>query len=284
MVMINDSSNLYGSEWLALVFKNRNQNYGAYALRAQSSKILIRALFIVAPVFILFFVSPMIYAALRPKKLMETMVTYNPKTSEAPIHENVKKKEEPKTKEPEAAKPEVTKPVDVKTLNMTNNIAIVDEPNVEPPTTAQVNTSVIGNEAKAGEGDGVNVIPSGNGTGNGTAKEGEGVSNEIVDVGGVEEYPEFPGGMEAWARFIQRNLRYPYAAQDAGVQGKVYVSFVVEKDGSISNVTVARGLGYGLDDEAIRVIKKSPKWKAGRQNRQEVRVRYNMPINYVLQQ
>jgi protein TonB len=282
--MINDSSNLYGSEWLALVFNNRNKKYGAYVLRLQSSRILLRALFIVAPIFIMFFVSPMIYAALRPPQLMATPVVYDPTTIDAPIHENIKKEEETKPKEQEAAKPAPTKPVEVNTLNMTDNFAIVDEPKVEPPTSAQVNTSVISNETKSGDGPAINAIPNGTGTGEGTAKEGEGKSDEILDVMGVEQYPEFPGGMEAWAKFIQRNLRYPYTAQDAGVQGKVFVSFVVEKDGSISDVKVARGLGYGLDDEAVRVIKKSPKWKAGMQNKQTVRVRYNMPINYVLQQ
>jgi len=90
--------------------------------------------------------------------------------------------------------------------------------------------------------------------------------------------------MAAWAKFIQKNLRYPYPAQDAGVQGKVFLSFVVEKDGAITDVKIVKGIGYGCDDEAVRVIKKSPKWKAGEQNKQTVRVRYNMPINYTLNQ
>ena len=73
-------------------------------------------------------------------------------------------------------------------------------------------------------------------------------------------------------------------AQEANVQGKVYLSFVVEKDGSITDVNVLKGIGAGCDEEAIRVIKKSPKWKAGLQNNQTVRVRYTMPISYTLTQ
>lgn len=114
----------------------------------------------------------------------------------------------------------------------------------------------------------------------GTAPEGTTDNNIYVD--GVEKFPEFPGGMAAWTKFIQKNLRYPYMAQDAGIQGKVFLNFVVEKDGSITDVTVSRGIGYGCDDEAVRVIKKSPRWIAGRQNNQTVRVRYSMPISYML--
>lgn len=72
-------------------------------------------------------------------------------------------------------------------------------------------------------------------------------------------------------------------AQESGVQGKVYISFVVEPDGSISNVKLVKGIGAGCDEEAMRVIKKSPKWEPGVQNKQAVRVRYNMPINYTIQ-
>lgn len=71
-------------------------------------------------------------------------------------------------------------------------------------------------------------------------------------------------------------------AQDEGVSGKVYLSFVVEKDGTITDVKVVKGIGYGCDDEAMRVIKKSPRWKAGMQNNLPVRVRYNMPISYTI--
>ncbi|MNR28422.1 Gram-negative bacterial tonB protein [compost metagenome] len=71
-------------------------------------------------------------------------------------------------------------------------------------------------------------------------------------------------------------------AQEEGIGGKVFLSFVVEKDGTITDVKVTRGIGYGLDEEAMRVIKKSPRWKAGMQNNLPVRVRYNMPINYTI--
>ena len=127
-------------------------------------------------------------------------------------------------------------------------------------------------------------MPATGNVGGVTGNASEGSGNEVLDVIGVDSYPEFPGGMAAWAKFIQKNLRYPYPAQDAGVQGKVFLSFVVEKDGTITDVKIVKGIGYGCDDEAMRVIKKSPKWKPGAQNKQTVRVRYNMPINYMLNQ
>ncbi len=102
------------------------------------------------------------------------------------------------------------------------------------------------------------------------------VVDEIFDV--VEEQPEYPGGTQELYTFIGKNFKYPEMARAANVQGKVYVSFVVGKDGSIEEVKILRGLGSGLDEEAARVVKMMPKWKAGKQRGKEVKVRYNLPI------
>lgn len=277
-----NNSNLYGSEWLALVFNNRNQNYGAYVLRAQSSFILLKSLAMVAPVFVMLFVGPSIYASLKGDDTapVERKIEVNLADR---IHQlkKPKAKEEPVKKEPaKASPPAAQQQVQTKQFN---NVVVVEETESEPVTTAELQKSAIGSTTQTGVEAGGNTLPSGTGTGEGTgtAQSGSG-TDEILEYGGVDQFPEFPGGMEAWSKFIQKNLRYPYAAQDASIQGKVYVSFVVEKDGSITDVHVVRGIGYGCDDEAMRVIKKSPKWKAGMQNKQAVRVRYNMPINYVL--
>ncbi len=100
----------------------------------------------------------------------------------------------------------------------------------------------------------------------------------------VEELPEFPGGTSAMMDFLQTNLRYPEAAKDAGIQGTVFVSFVVESDGSISNIKVLRGIGGGCDEEAVRVVGMMPKWEPGRQRGEAVRVQFNMPVRFVLNQ
>lgn len=281
--MFSNSSNLYGSEWLALVFNNRNKNYGAYALRMQSSGILFKAFMIVAPLFTLLFVAPMIYAHFKAKPDTVIDVVVEPKVQDlTKIHEM--KKEEPKKEEPAKAEP-IKDPAPVKSVKLTNNIAIVKETIEEPPTAMQVQEAVIASTTQQGETGKVNAVePSTNtGGGGGTAATGSVDPDIIYDAPGVDKYPEFPGGMTAWAKFLQKNLRYPYMAQESGVQGKVYVSFVVEPDGSISNVKLVKGIGAGCDEEAMRVIKKSPKWEPGVQNKQAVRVRYNMPINYTIQ-
>jgi periplasmic protein TonB len=104
---------------------------------------------------------------------------------------------------------------------------------------------------------------------------------EIFTV--VESMPEFPGGDAARMKFLQDNIKYPQMARESGIQGTVYVTFVVEPDGSVSDVRVLRGIGGGCDEEAIRVIKQMPKWNAGMQRGKPVRVQFNMPIKFTLQ-
>lgn len=98
----------------------------------------------------------------------------------------------------------------------------------------------------------------------------------------VEDDPEFPGGQTALMQYLQSNLKYPTMAREAGIQGTVFVTFVVERDGSITDVRILRGVGGGLDEEAIRVVQNMPRWTAGRQRGQAVRVQFNLPIRFVL--
>lgn len=104
--------------------------------------------------------------------------------------------------------------------------------------------------------------------------------DKIYSFISLENPPKFPGGMAAFYKFLGANIKYPEQAKKANIEGKVFVSFVVEKDGSIANVKVDRSLGYGTDEEAARVIKLSPNWIAGVQNGEPVRVRYNIPIQF----
>ena len=106
------------------------------------------------------------------------------------------------------------------------------------------------------------------------------VEEEIFTI--VENMPEFPGGTTELFRYLSKNIKYPAMAKDAGIKGKVYVTFVVDKDGSIADVKVLRGIGGGCDEEAIRVVKGMPKWAPGKQRGKSVRVQYNLPINFIL--
>ncbi|WP_138994659.1 TonB family protein [Larkinella sp. C7] len=105
-------------------------------------------------------------------------------------------------------------------------------------------------------------------------------NGEIFTV--VEKNPEFPGGMAGLTRFINENLRYPEAAQRAYVSGRVFLSFVINTDGSFQNIQILKGIGFGADEEAIRVIKAMPRWKPATQDGKPVRVKYNLPINFNL--
>lgn len=96
----------------------------------------------------------------------------------------------------------------------------------------------------------------------------------------VEDMPTFPGGNVQ--RWIAKNVKYPVVAMENGVQGKVYIQFVIEKDGSITDVKVIRGVDASLDKEAVRVVKSMPKWKPGKQRNKPVRVSYTLPINFQL--
>ncbi len=104
---------------------------------------------------------------------------------------------------------------------------------------------------------------------------------EIFQI--VEEMPAYPGGDAKLMEYVAKNIKYPQIARETGIQGRVFVGFVVEPDGSVSNVKVLRGIGGGCDEEAMRVVKSMPKWKPGKQRGKAVRVSYMLPVNFKLQ-
>jgi protein TonB len=112
-------------------------------------------------------------------------------------------------------------------------------------------------------------------------EEEEVVEQEIFQI--VEEMPAYPGGDQKLMEFIAKGIKYPQIARETGIQGRVFVGFVVEPDGSVSNVKVLRGIGGGCDEEAMRVVKSMPKWKPGKQRGKAVRVSYMLPVNFKLQ-
>lgn len=99
----------------------------------------------------------------------------------------------------------------------------------------------------------------------------------------VEDMPEFPGGEQAMMDFVGKNVQYPKEAMEKEISGRVLVGFIVEKDGSVNEVKIVRGIGGGCDEEAVRVVKAMPKWKPGKEKGKPVRVSYMMPIFFKLQ-
>ncbi len=98
----------------------------------------------------------------------------------------------------------------------------------------------------------------------------------------VENAPSFPGGDAARMKFLQDNIKYPQMARESGIQGTVYVTFVVERSGAVTDVKILRGIGGGCDEEALRVVRNMPKWEPGKQRGKPVRVQFNMPIKFTL--
>ena len=105
-------------------------------------------------------------------------------------------------------------------------------------------------------------------------------NNMVYDV--VEVMPQFPGGQTAMLKYIMENIKYPKQIMEEGIQGRVTVSFIVEKDGRVSNVRLLRSVQPALDKEAIRVVKSMPKWTPGKHNGKPVRVRFNLPVMFKL--
>lgn len=116
---------------------------------------------------------------------------------------------------------------------------------------------------------------------NATAQNKKATNDKVLEK--AEVMPEFPGGEQAMMQFVADNVKYPQEAMDKEISGRVLVSFVIEKDGSIGDVKVVKGIGGGCDEEAVRVVNAMPKWKPGMDNGKPVRVSYMMPIVFKLQ-
>jgi protein TonB len=147
----------------------------------------------------------------------------------------------------------------------------IDEKDIPPPQD-EIKVQV-GTETKEGTGD-IELPTEGDG------KEEVEAPQQIFTI--VEQMPEFPGGEEKLFEYLGKNIKYPSMARENGITGTVYVTFVVEGNGEISDVKKLRGIGGGCDEEAMRVVKAMPSWKAGKQNGKSVRVQYNLPIKFTL--
>jgi periplasmic protein TonB len=266
--------NLCKSEWLELVFTDRNKEYGAYYLRQHSAENTNKAMGIT-----LFGVAALAFVF---------GIVIKPKPAEVVTRTVFELK--PMVQPPVAPKKEEihqTKAAAPKTLVATTRFVppeIVSTPvAIEPPKLiemkGEVGTENIDLPAGTGAVASVNEGAGGDGT---NVKIDNG--NEPLEKGFVDVEPEPYGGAVAWAKFLEKNLRYPNQAMDQLKSGKVWLSFIVEKNGHISSLVVEKGAGYGMDEEALRVLKLAPPWKPGLQHGQPVRVKYTLPLNFILNQ
>ena len=279
--MLSSKFNVYNIEWLDVVFANRNQTYGAYELRKNYSSRLTKALFLASTLFITVVCSPLIYDYLKKgDEIVEVAEEVKPKNDLVKIVDVVlPPKKVEKVLESKGAQKQASnfKQKRFVKLTVTSADRVIEEPpkqvdlaSAVVASTNQNGTEVAGNGTEKSQG-----VENGSLQGTGTS---EGIGNEPINVALVEQMPEFPGVYAALAMYLQRNIHYHNSASENGIMGRVFVNFIVEKDGSLTDITVSKGIGFGCDEEAVRVLKKSPKWSAGIQNKQKVRVMFTIPI------
>jgi protein TonB len=253
---------LLKSQWLEIVFEGRNKLYGAYYLRANNGKTTMRSLIIGGIVFT-FLVSIPVLANLLPDGSDDAVLDQKITTVKLPPKEKPKENLPP----PPPPPPKVDQVKFVKPV-----VAKAEEVTEEPPKVEEIKDKKIGAETIKGDPDAeLTVEPVGNGP-----KDVVEEDNEIYNTAGIEVKPDFPGGIEKFYKFVAKNYQTP---EEEGLKGKVFVSFVVEKDGSLTDIKVIRDIGFGTGKEAIRVLKSCPKWTPGEQNGKKVRVLYSLPIN-----
>ena len=276
---------LYDPKWVEMVFAGKNKEYGAYQLRKGTSGRNIKALLILVIAAAL--VGGFLAWKVIEQKQAEEQQAYMEAMELAKLQQQAKKEE--KKKEPVKPKIEPKKeiPVARETQKFTAPVIKKDELVKEENQVKQMDKLdekvAVGTENKEGTKDrlaeavrsdiAVAAPPP-------PAPKPE-VSNKVFDI--VEEMPHFPGGPAALQAFLSSNTKYPVVAQENGVQGRVTVSFVVERDGSITDVRVVRSVDPSLDREASRVVRSMPRWSPGKQNGSTVRVKYTVPVVFRLQ-
>jgi len=268
--MLISNFDLYKSEWLELVFDNRNKAYGAYDLRQRYAGNMIMAMSI---------------TFLSIGALCATGIIFTPHQKTPPVQviseprvpviiTPIKQITAPPKKMPELPKP-VEPP---KTTANLPPVVVVDPLATTPPPDVTKISGAVGQTTTDGKENTTNVLPvvaPVSGTGDAPVDD-----KKVYSRIGLESMPEPIGGDKAWSKFLSRNLRFPPEAQDMKVSGRVIVGFIIEKDGTLSNITVERPAGNGFDEEALRVLKLAKAWKPGIQNGQPVRVKFEIPISF----
>jgi protein TonB len=273
--MFSSKINLFREEWVDLIFDQKNKSYGAYELRRQSSSNTTKSLLYAGTVFILLFLMPKIFNLINGS-LPADEITDNVEVTIAPPPPV-----NPDTPPPPPVEPPPPRQAQVKfppPIVRADNLV----PDDEPLQIKDLKDADPGQKTIAGDPE-VDIVITGP-TGNGPKQAAVVEDTEVYDVVTIETQPNFPGGMDKFYAYLRKSVKYPPMAAERNTQGKVFLSFVVEKNGELTDIKVDRALGDGTDEEAIRVLKASPRWTPGIQNGRAVRVKYNIPITFTLAQ
>lgn len=272
---------LISRDWTEMVFEGRNKEYGAYRLRKNAGK---RNLYSLITIFIAALaiwggISLVKFVESRTKTVAQTSVAELSALNQPKKKAEVKQQQKVKLEQPEKVVERVKSSV-----KFTAPVIKKDD-QVKPEDELKTQDELMNTKTAIGA-----LDVKGNDDANGEVlKIKEAVAQpepkpeveKVFDV--VEQMPSFPGGPSALMEWLSNNVKYPVVAQENGVQGRVVVSFVVERDGSITDVKVVRGVDPSLDKEASRVVRAMPRWIPGKQNGSAVRVKYNVPVAFRLQ-
>lgn len=279
---------LTSKEWLDIVFDGKNKEYGAYEMRATSTKRHNKAVLIVLGILILILVVLIlaingVFSKAEEETNVgieqEQLTLYNP--DDEIEEEEVEEIPEIPEEKPEMPKEEVANSIQNTVIDIVKDEEVVNE--VKNKEELLEDNRAMG---AIDVSDGVDDLTKQ------TVKEEVVIKEEVVEkpkediiynTANVQQVPEFPGGEQALYKWLKEHLVYPAAASEEGVGGRVTVEFVVSKTGAIENVRVVRGRHPALDKEALRVVKAMPKWNPGRNNGEPVKVTYVLPVTFNLQ-
>lgn len=288
--MAKRNVDLTSAEWRNLVFADKNKEFGAYQIRKSSDKrhnlAMLYMLIGLAVIFVLI-LGLNKWSDYRAEQEALALQEQREAMMDAALAEQQEEQQEEPEEEVKYEQPEVEVPEEVLATVQVTQIAIVDADKVKNEV-MDMDTQKEDNTARG-------VV---NQEGSDNADKFKAVQEQVVVKEpepekakpkedeifvAVEQQAEFPGGQGALMKFLSNNIRYPESAQQNDIQGRVIVKFVVEKDGSIGNVTVVKGVDRDLDREAIRVVKKMPRWQPGKNNGVAVRSYFNLPVTFRLQ-
>lgn len=272
---------LISNEWTDLVFEGRNQAYGAYKLRKGTAKRNVWALIIVG------LAAALLYLGLQLQKMAEA----NKKVENTQAVELAKLNTE--KKEAKVEKKEIIKQEPEKVVEQVKSSVKFTAPIIKKDSEVKEEDEIKLDEVqKSDKAVGAFTVEGNDEVGGAVLKAKEDIAapeppkhvveeTKIFTV--VEQMPMYPGGDAALMGYLRDNIKYPTVAAENGVQGRVFVGFVVERDGSITDVNILRGVDPSLDREAMRVVKSMPRWNPGKQNGSAVRVKYQVPVSFRLQ-
>lgn len=274
---------LISNEWSDLLFENRNKEYGAYVLRHQTGNRNLASI-----LAILVFVSAIVSLLVIKNEYDRYVAKHTVVVYDQGMETSNLKNKAPEVKRAEPIRRENIEEVVEKIKCSIKFVApvIKKDDEVDPKDEMRTQDEIMKSKVS------ISVFDVLNGSEDGEVLKAKQMlvtepvkpkveEYKVFEV--VEQMPSFPGGDVALMQYLSKNIKYPPVAEEMGIQGRVICTFVVERDGSVSDIRIARSVDPSLDKEAIRVVSGMPKWIPGRQNGQSVRVKYTLPVTFRLQ-